>query len=201
MGLVPEREKLFQTLTVRENLEFNLTRTRQPARPKAPAGLAAALGSASRPARKAERVRANEKDLTQPLRRCLPSIFCGVPVLCPMNSTIGSSVSLLALFPAQLRPKTHGLCGNRFSNWAAHQWVVRFFWGWVTDGLRAAPSPQRAIPSVSPTYDLDGMVFQLLGFDSRMNKLGQNLTFGPAVAGMEGVLARAEQDGSACPRS
>jgi branched-chain amino acid transport system ATP-binding protein len=30
--LVPEREKLFQTLTVRENLEFSLTRMRQPIR-------------------------------------------------------------------------------------------------------------------------------------------------------------------------
>jgi branched-chain amino acid transport system ATP-binding protein len=30
--LVPERDKLFQTLTVRENLEFSLTRTRQPIR-------------------------------------------------------------------------------------------------------------------------------------------------------------------------
>lgn len=92
----------------------------------------------------------------------------------------------------------------------AHQWVERFFWDWFTDGLRAAPSPQdfarlwtdmieHALtspawdPSVNRTYDLDGMVFQLLGFDSRMNKLGQNLTFGPAVAEMEGVLARAAQ--------
>jgi hypothetical protein len=48
-------------------------------------------------------------------------------------------------------------------------------------------------PSVNRTYDLDGMVFQLLGFDSRMNKLGQNPAFGPAVAGMEGVFARAAQ--------
>jgi hypothetical protein len=90
----------------------------------------------------------------------------------------------------------------------AHQWVERFFWDWFTDGLRAAPSPQdftrlwtdmieHAIaspawdPSVNRTYDLDGMVFQLLGFDSRMNKLGQNPTFGPAVTAMEGVFARA----------
>jgi hypothetical protein len=92
----------------------------------------------------------------------------------------------------------------------AHQWVERFFWDWFTDGLRAAPSPQdftrlwtdmieHALaspawdPSVSRTYDLDGMVFQLLGFNSRMNTLGQDPAFGPAVAAMEGVFARAAQ--------
>lgn len=92
----------------------------------------------------------------------------------------------------------------------AHQWVERFFWDWFTDGLRAASSPQdfarlwtdmteHALaspgwdPSVNRSYDLDGMVFQLLGFDSRMNKLGQNPDFGSAVAGMEGVFARAAQ--------
>ncbi len=32
------------------------------------------------------------------------------------------------------------------------------------------------------------MVFQLLGFDSRMNKLGQNPAFGPAVARSIGDL-------------
>jgi hypothetical protein len=43
------------------------------------------------------------------------------------------------------------------------------------------------------TYNLDGMVFELLGFDSRMNKLGQNPAFAPAFAGMECVFARAAQ--------
>jgi hypothetical protein len=93
---------------------------------------------------------------------------------------------------------------------AAHQWVERFFWDWVTDGLRAAQSPQDFVrlwadmiehalaspawdPTVNRTYDLEGMVFQLLGFDSRMNKLGQNPAFGQAVAGMESVFARAAQ--------
>ena len=92
----------------------------------------------------------------------------------------------------------------------AHQWVERFFWDWFTDGLRAEPSPQDFArlwtdmieyaltspawdPSINRTYDVDGMVFQLLGFDSRMNKLGHNLALGPAVAGMEGVFARAAQ--------
>jgi hypothetical protein len=73
----------------------------------------------------------------------------------------------------------------------AHQWVERFFWDLFTDGLRAAQTPddfarlwsamtQHALespawdPNTNRRYDLDGMVFQLLGFDSRMNKLGQN---------------------------
>jgi hypothetical protein len=92
----------------------------------------------------------------------------------------------------------------------AHQWVERFFWDWFTDGLRAAQSPedfarlwadmighalasQAWDPSVNRTHDLDGMVFELLGFDTRMNKLGHNPAFGPALAGMENVFARAAQ--------
>jgi hypothetical protein len=99
----------------------------------------------------------------------------------------------------------------------AHQWVERFFWDWFTDGLRAAQSPQDftqlwadmiehalASPawdsSVNRAYDLDGMVFQLLGFDSRMNKLGQNPEFGPAVAAMESVFARAAQQWFGMPK-
>jgi len=92
----------------------------------------------------------------------------------------------------------------------AHQWVERFFWDWFTDGLRAAPSPEEFVrlrtvmiehaltspawdASINRSSDLDGMVFELFGFDSRMNKLGQNPAFTPAVAGMEGVFARAAQ--------
>jgi hypothetical protein len=92
----------------------------------------------------------------------------------------------------------------------AHGWVERFFWYWFADGLRAAQSPedftrlwtdmiehalasQAWDPRVNRTYDLDGMVFELLGFDSRMNKLGHNPTFGPALAGMESVFARAAE--------
>jgi hypothetical protein len=99
----------------------------------------------------------------------------------------------------------------------AHQWVERFFWNWFTEGMRAAQSPQdfarlwtdmieHALtspawdPSINRSYDLDGMVFQLLGFDSRMNKLGQNPEFGPVVAGMETVFARAAQRWFSMPK-
>jgi hypothetical protein len=90
-------------------------------------------------------------------------------------------------------------------------------WDWFTDGLRAAQSPQdfarlwtdmieHALaspawdPSVNRSYDLDGMVFELLGFDSRVNKLGQNPAFGPAVTAMEGVFARAAQRWFSMPK-
>ena len=73
----------------------------------------------------------------------------------------------------------------------AHQWIERFFWAWFTDGLHGAPSPDDFVrlwtgmiehalaspvwaPGTNSAYNLDGMVFQLLGFDARMNKLGQN---------------------------
>jgi hypothetical protein len=99
----------------------------------------------------------------------------------------------------------------------AHQWVERFFWDWFTDGLRAAQTPEAFTglwsamiehalaspawdPNVNWTHDLDGMVFELLGFNSRMNKLGQNPAFGAAVAGMESVFARAAQQWFAMPK-
>jgi hypothetical protein len=48
-------------------------------------------------------------------------------------------------------------------------------------------------PANNRTYDLDGMVYQLLGFDSRMNKFGQNAAFGSALAAMKDVFARAAE--------
>jgi hypothetical protein len=92
----------------------------------------------------------------------------------------------------------------------AHEWVERFFWYWFTDGLRAAQTPddftrlwsamiQYALessgwdPGANQSYDLDGMVFQLLGCDSRMNMLGLNPAFTSAVAMMESTFATAAQ--------
>jgi hypothetical protein len=93
---------------------------------------------------------------------------------------------------------------------AAHQWVERFFWEWFTDGLRAAPSPDDFVrlwtdmiehaltspawdPKVNRSSELDGMVFELLGLNSGINKLGQNQALAPAVTRMESVFARAAQ--------
>ena len=75
-----------------------------------------------------------------------------------------------------------------------HHWVERFFWYWFTDGLQGRASPEDFVrlwtgmiehaltspawdPSVNHSYDLAGMVFQLLGFATGMNKLGQNPAF------------------------
>src|SRR5271165_2207275 len=55
-------------------------------------------------------------------------------------------------------------------------------------------------PRVNRSYDLDGMVCELLGLNSRMNKIGQNLAFAPAITGMENVFARAAQRWFGAPR-
>jgi hypothetical protein len=90
----------------------------------------------------------------------------------------------------------------------AHEWIERFFWYWFSDGLRAASSPQdftrlwsamllHALesplwnPSTNRTYDLDDMVFELLGFDSRIHTLAQNALFASAIAQTEPLFARA----------
>ncbi len=46
-------------------------------------------------------------------------------------------------------------------------------------------------PATNRSFDLDGMVFQLLGFDSRMNQLGRDLAYSPAIADLKDVFARA----------
>ena len=92
----------------------------------------------------------------------------------------------------------------------AHRWVERFFWYWFSEGLRAATSPQdfanlwsamlvHALespnwnPSINRSYDLDGMVFQLLGFDSHMHTLAQSAGFATAIGQMESLFARAAE--------
>jgi hypothetical protein len=46
-------------------------------------------------------------------------------------------------------------------------------------------------PSGCRIYGLDGMVFELLGFNSTMNTLGKDPAFVPAVTEMEDVFVRA----------
>jgi hypothetical protein len=92
----------------------------------------------------------------------------------------------------------------------AHQWVERFFWEWFTHGLRAARSPREFVrmwtamiehaltspgwdPDGCRTYGLDGMVFELLGFNSTMNTLGKDPAFAPAMIEMENVFGRAAE--------
>jgi hypothetical protein len=90
----------------------------------------------------------------------------------------------------------------------AHEWVERFFWHWFSDGLGAAQSPQAFTqlwstmishaldsplwdPGTNRTYDLDDMVFELLGFDTRWSGHAQNATLAPAIQQMEPLFARA----------
>jgi hypothetical protein len=90
----------------------------------------------------------------------------------------------------------------------AHEWVERFFWDWFTDGARSAQSPthftalwtamiRHALaspswdPSVNRSYNLSGMVFELLGFNASMNRLGHNPEFLAPLAAMENVFAPA----------
>jgi hypothetical protein len=92
----------------------------------------------------------------------------------------------------------------------AHQWVERFFWDWFTDGLHAAQSPaqftklwsamiQYALespawdPAINRSYDLDSAVFEMLGFNSSMNKLGQKPEFASALVNMESIYAKAAE--------
>ena len=99
----------------------------------------------------------------------------------------------------------------------AHRWVERFFWYWFSDGLRAATSPQdfanlwsamlvHALespnwnPSINRSYDLDGMVFQLLGFNSHMHTLAQSAGFATAIGQMKSLFARAAERWFGMPR-
>ena len=92
----------------------------------------------------------------------------------------------------------------------AHHWVERFFWYWFTNGLRAAQSPEQFTrlwtdmiqyalaspawdPAANHSHDLANMVCELLGFDLRMNKLGQDPAYASALAGMEDAFAAAAQ--------
>jgi hypothetical protein len=70
----------------------------------------------------------------------------------------------------------------------AHQWVERFFWHWFTDGFAASPSPAEFVriwramityaldhpawdPAGTISYELDGIVVELLCFDVRWNAI------------------------------
>jgi hypothetical protein len=63
-----------------------------------------------------------------------------------------------------------------------------------------APDSPLWNPSTNRTYDLDDMVFQLLGFDSRIHTLAQNAPLATAVRQMEPLFARAARHGLACRR-
>ena len=90
----------------------------------------------------------------------------------------------------------------------AHQWVERFFWHWFTDGLAAAPSAgdfvqiwrsmiARALehsawdPAGVISHELDGIVFELLGFDMRWNAIVRTDDNAQVVGSLEDIFERA----------
>ena len=90
----------------------------------------------------------------------------------------------------------------------AHKWIERFFWEWFTVGVQAAQTPERftAIwsemiehalqspawdPATNRSYDLDDAVFWLLGFGTRINRIGESPNFAAALSAMKGVFERA----------
>lgn len=90
----------------------------------------------------------------------------------------------------------------------AHHWVERFFWEWFTRGVRTAQSPEAFIkiwaemicyalahPSwdikAGRTYDLDDMVFELLGFHYGAVSVGGNENFSAAMIAMIPVFEQA----------
>jgi hypothetical protein len=99
----------------------------------------------------------------------------------------------------------------------AHRWVERFFWYWFTDGLRPIQSGEQFTalwtamiehalscatwqPGAQRGFDLDVMVFELLGFNSSMHTLAKNTALTSAITAMEGIFARAAKKWFEMPR-
>jgi hypothetical protein len=99
----------------------------------------------------------------------------------------------------------------------AHQWVERFFWHWFTNGLHAANSPGEFVriwrtmilralksppwdPSNNVRHELDSIVFELLGLDSRWGDLGKSDTFAADVGSLVDVFAMAAQKWFGMPK-
>jgi hypothetical protein len=92
----------------------------------------------------------------------------------------------------------------------AHKWIERFSWEWFTTGVGAAQSPEHFValwsamisralqspawdPAANRSYELRDAVFWLLGFGTKINKIGQRPEFAGALASMEGLFAQAAE--------
>ena len=99
----------------------------------------------------------------------------------------------------------------------AHEWVERFFWHWFTDGLAAAPSAGdfvliwRAMithtlehPAWDPasviSYQLEGIVVELLCFGMRWNAIVQTEDNAQLVGTLEDIFERALQRWGRMPK-
>jgi hypothetical protein len=99
----------------------------------------------------------------------------------------------------------------------AHHWVERFFWEWFTRGVRSAESPEAFVKlwgemvsyalahpawdtKAGRTYDLDDMVFELLGFHYGVSSVGGNEKFSAAMATMVLIFDKAAKRWFSMPR-
>jgi len=99
----------------------------------------------------------------------------------------------------------------------AHQWVERFFWHWFTNGLATAPSAADFVrlwhtmisyalespawdPKTTSSYELEGIVVELLCFDARWNALVRDDTNVAAIGAMEEIFNRAFQRWGSIPK-
>ncbi|PNE10216.1 MAG: hypothetical protein CR217_15490 [Beijerinckiaceae bacterium] len=90
----------------------------------------------------------------------------------------------------------------------AHQWVESFFWHWFTDGFAASPSPAEFVriwramityalhhpawdPAGTISYELDGIVVELLCFDVRWNAIGRSEDTVQVIGTLGDVFERA----------
>src|SRR5882724_5408928 len=80
----------------------------------------------------------------------------------------------------------------------AHHWVEHFFWEWFTGGVQGAETPEgfaapwaRMVryalahplwdPTSNRTFDLDDMVFEILGFHFGADSVGGDEKFTAAI--------------------
>jgi hypothetical protein len=99
----------------------------------------------------------------------------------------------------------------------AHQWVERFFWHWFIGGFAASPSAAEFVriwramishalghpewdPSGTVSYELDGLVVELLCFDMRWNAIVRTEDNAQVVGTLEDIFEHALQRWGAMPK-
>jgi hypothetical protein len=99
----------------------------------------------------------------------------------------------------------------------AHQWVERFFWHWFTGGFATSPSAEEFVriwramithalghpawdPSGTVSYELDGLVVELLCFDMRWNAIVRTEDNAQVVGTLEDIFEHALQRWGAMPK-
>jgi hypothetical protein len=98
-----------------------------------------------------------------------------------------------------------------------HQWVERFFWHWFTGGFAASPSAAEFVriwramiihalghpawdPAGSVSYELEGIVVELLCFDMRWNAIVLTDDSAQVVGTLEDIFERALERWGGMPK-